>query len=210
VRAALRPGIRILDAGSGRHPALAVGDRPQGCLYVGLDISEEELAAAPPGTYDELHVGDVTQRIPSLEGSFDLVLCFQVLEHVRPLDDTLEHFRAYLVPGGHCIAQFSGAWSIFAVVNRLVPHRVVVWALVTLLHRPARSVFPAPYHHCSYSDLRRLLRPWSHGIIRPRFTGAAYLRFVPPLQRLYLVFEEWALRTRRWDLATHYLIDVVR
>lgn len=42
--------------------------------------------------------------------------------------------------------------------------------------------------------------------ITPRFLGARYLRFARPLQRAYLVYEDWAARHDRGDLATHYLV----
>jgi hypothetical protein len=47
-RAALAPGLRILDAGSGRQPIIPIDQRPPGCHYVGLDLSLSELTRAPP------------------------------------------------------------------------------------------------------------------------------------------------------------------
>ena len=55
---------------------------------------------APEGSYDEMFVGDITKRVAELEGRFDLIICFQVLEHVKPLDDAIENLRCYLRPGG--------------------------------------------------------------------------------------------------------------
>src|SRR5687768_1406571 len=82
----LRPGVRILDVGSGRRPALAIEMRPEGCFYAGLDISEAEMLRAPVSSYDEYYVSDVTKRVEEFKGQFDVVISWQVLEHVKPLD----------------------------------------------------------------------------------------------------------------------------
>src|SRR5689334_448843 len=52
VRPLLVPGVRILDAGAGRKPTIPPEDRPAGCVYVGIDISAEELERAGPDAYD--------------------------------------------------------------------------------------------------------------------------------------------------------------
>ena len=60
----LTPGVRILDVGSGRKPALVPERRPQGCFYTGLDISNKELLLAPSGSYDEVIEADVAVLCP--------------------------------------------------------------------------------------------------------------------------------------------------
>lgn len=206
----LRPGIAILDVGSGRRPTIAPADRPAGCCYVGLDLSAAELSAAPADSYDETWVGDATIPIPALEGRFDLIVSFQVLEHVRSLDAAAMNFHSYLRPGGHFVGQFSGTFSFFGLANRAIPDSLTVWLVDRLTDRRADSVFPAHYHHCWDRQIRRILHPWSAAVIEPLYLGAGYLRFAPPLQWLYLVYENWAMRTGQRDLATHYLVDATR
>jgi 2-polyprenyl-6-hydroxyphenyl methylase/3-demethylubiquinone-9 3-methyltransferase len=202
--------MAILDVGSGRRPTIAPADRPPGCRYVGLDVSAAELAAAPSGSYDEMWVADATIPVAALEGRFDLVVSFQVLEHVRSLDRAVACFHSYLRPNGHFIGQFSGTFSFFGLANRVIPDRLTAWLVDRLTDRSADSVFPAHYHHCWDRQIRRILRPWSNAAIEPRFLGAGYLRALPPLQRIYLVYEGWAMRTGQRDLATHYLVDATR
>jgi SAM-dependent methyltransferase len=206
----LRPGVRILDVGSGRRPAIPSAQRPPGCLYVGLDISLDELRSAPAGSYDQMRPGDVAELRPELEGRFDLAVSWQVLEHVKPLDAALENIRRYLVPGGVLVALLSGKFSLFAMLNQAVPHSVAVWAMRRLLGRDPRTVFPAHYDRCWHDALRRMTTKWSEVEIRSRFAGAGYFAFLPPLQRLYLVYENWAARRGHRNLATHYLIRARR
>jgi SAM-dependent methyltransferase len=148
--------------------------------------------------------------LPALEGSFDLIVSFQVLEHVRSLDSAMMTFHSYFVPGGHFVGQFSGTYSFFALANRAIPDRLAVWLVDRLTERTADTVFPAHYNHCWDRQIRRILRPWSTAAIEPLYLGAGYLRSVPPLQWLYLVYENWAIRAGQRNLATHYLVDATR
>jgi cyclopropane fatty-acyl-phospholipid synthase-like methyltransferase len=202
----LRPGMRILDLGSGRGPALWPKDRPPGVTYAGLDISLSELKAAPPGSYDEMYQADATRRVPELESSFDLVVSFQVFEHVKPLDVAFDNMRAYLKPGGRAIVQMSGTWSVFGMINQVIPQRLAVWVLQKATRRSKESIFPAPYHKCSAGALDDVLESWSTHEIIPLYLGADYFQFFSPLARGYVAYENWAMNGHRRNLASHYLV----
>lgn len=206
VAAHLRPRMAILDVGSGRRPALAPPDRPAGARYVGLDLSATELDLAPAGSYDEHVVADISEPVEALRGGFDLIVSWQVLEHVRDMAGALEHAHGYLRPGGHLVAFLSGRNSIFGRLNTLLAPRAGVWLMHRLLRRPPDSVFPAYYDRCTSGELRALMAPWSGAEIRPVFLGASYFNFSRPLRDVYVAYETWAARTGRADLATHYLI----
>lgn len=210
IACALRPGVHILDVGSGRNPSLAPAHRPPGCHYAELDISAAELGRAAPGSYDERWVQDVTDRVPELEGRFDLIVSWQVLEHVKPLDRALANLHAYLRPGGRLVALFSGTFSAFGLMNGVVPRRIGVWMLQMCMHRDPETVFPAHYHRCWHGAVQRMLAPWAETEIVPLYVGAVYLGFSGLLQRLYLVYEDWAVRGSHRNLATHYLVTAVR
>lgn len=206
VRNELRNGLRILDIGSGRRPYLPVGSRPNGTQYVGLDISPNELSAAPLDSYDSVVVSDVTRAVPSLVGEFDLAVSWQVFEHVTSMRLALHNARSYLRPGGLLVAQFSGAWSMFGIANRLIPDRLSAFAVESLLHLDPSTVFPARYDACRYDSLVPLLRFWSSWQITPRYRAAGYLRFLKPAQRIYLVLEDLMEKGHHANLATHYLV----
>jgi SAM-dependent methyltransferase len=203
-------GVSILDVGSGRRPILLPSRRPAGCRYVGMDVSSEELDAAPSGAYDEVVVGNITTQIPTLNARFDLVISWQVLEHVKPLHLAVENIRSYLRPGGHFVALLSGRFALFSLLGRMLPHSVGARAMQHLLHREPDTVFPAPYDGCYYSALEGMLAPWSRWDIVPRYYGAMYLSFAPLLEQLYLIYENWAERSGHRNLATHYLVSARR
>ncbi len=206
IRAGLRPEMAILDIGSGRRPALAIDDRPTGSHYVGLDLSADELERAGPGAYDEFVVADIAAPVDDLRGQFDLLVSWQVLEHVDDTESALEHARSYLRPAGRLVAVLSGRYSVNGVLNSALPPRVGVWLMRRLLQREPDTVFPAFYDRCTSGELVALMSRWAVAEITPLYLGASYFNFAIPLRDVYLAYESWALRTRRADLATHYLI----
>ncbi len=210
IAASLAPGGLVLDVGGGRNPCVSSAQRPVGCIYAGLDISSAELAAAPPGSYDEMWVGRVEEYRPELEGRFDLVVSWQVLEHVRNMAESLANIRRYLRPGGTFIAQLSGRFSVFAALNALIPQRPAIWVMERLLDRPPDSVFPAYYNRCWQSALLRLGGSWASFEVVPIHCSAIYFNFSKRLQRAYLAYEDWIAAHELHNLAGHYLIVGVR
>ena len=210
IQSHLQPGASILDVGSGRSPTVPPAKRPEGCRYVGLDLSVEELAKAPAGSYCEQIAADVTERRVELLDRFDLIVSWQVLEHVKPLDLALRHLHSYLRPGGNMVALLSGGFSLFGVLNKVIPAGLGVWAMHRLLGRDPDTVFPAHYDQCHYSALVRLFQPWSRADVIPLYRGAGYFKFSRHLQSAYIAYEDWAMRADHRNLATHYMLDAQR
>ena len=153
---------------------------------------------------------DAIARNPALEDSFDLVLSFQVLEHVKPLEAAFENMIAYLKPGGRLVAQMSGTFSLFGLINQVLPQALAVWVLRKATRRSPESIFPAHYHHCWASRLERMVAGCSEHEVRPLYLGADYFTFFSPLARLYLLYENRAMRGGHRNLASHYLVTAVR
>ena len=205
-RSALVPGSVIIDVGGGRQPAIPRSALPEDVTYIGIDLSERELAGAPAGSYDRAIVSDVACPLPELERSADLIVSWQVLEHVTPLDAAISNMHLYLRPGGLLVAQLSGGRSAFAAANRILPHRIAKLVMQRLLQRDPSLVFPACYDRCTYTGLSRLFEGWTEVRIVPQYRGAGYFRFLRPLQAMYLRYEDLLVRGGHRDLATHYLI----
>ena len=143
VQGLLRPGMAILDVGSGRRPARPPPARPPDCRYAGLDVSARELALAPPGSYETHVVADVATPVQTLRGGFDLVLSWQVLEHVVDTERALANMHAYLRPGGSLVALLSGRFSAFGILNAALPAQLGVELGRRLERRGPASVDPA-------------------------------------------------------------------
>lgn len=205
VRPLLVPGVQILDVGAGRSPTLASTDRPDGCRYLGLDISGEELQAAVEGSYDEIYVHDIVAPLPDLR-ELDLIISWQVLEHVSSLPQALANLRAMLRPGGTLLAQLSGSFAAFALAARVIPHRLRVKAMARYLGHGEELKFPTHFDRCNARSIEKLLSDWESSEVVSHFRGAPYFSMSRPLQRLYLSYEN-LLESHSVDtLATHYLI----
>lgn len=204
----LVPGTAVLDIGSGRHPAIPVDKRPADVRYVGLDLSQDELEAAETGAYTEMLEADATLYQPSLAGQFDLVVSWQVLEHVQDLEATVGNIKRYLRPGGTFVTLFSGTWSAFGVINRVLPNKLGARIVDPIMRRTERNipVFPAHYDKCHASALRPMFSTWAEADIRGLYGGAGYFGFARPVQRVYLAYENFIERRGIDNLATHYLI----
>ena len=96
-RGALPPGARVLDYGCADQPYRHL--LPPGCDYVGADLRGNPLAdveIAPDGA------------VPVDDGSFDLVLSTQVLEHVEHPNRYLAECWRVLRPGGSLVLSTHG------------------------------------------------------------------------------------------------------
>lgn len=95
---AKRRPTRLLDIGCGAGTLLSeIRDRHPGIDLVGLDVRPNE--AAP---WRQI-VGDVTRRIDLDDGTFDLVVLGEIIEHVPDPDFLLAEVRRLLAPGGEVI-----------------------------------------------------------------------------------------------------------
>jgi SAM-dependent methyltransferase len=204
------PDCSILDVGAGRSPILPVDMRPPGSRYTGLDVSLSEIEEAPRGSYDDFVVGDICTDMPALRDKFDLVISWQLLEHVKSLDDALENIRTYVRPGGHFLAQLSGAFSFFALTGRVLPHGAARAVVRVVQRRDPARVFPAYYNHCWSTAIRRVTSNWSSAEVIPQWYGGAYLTRARPLLAINSAYEHWAITRGHSNLATHYIIDAQR
>jgi 2-polyprenyl-3-methyl-5-hydroxy-6-metoxy-1,4-benzoquinol methylase len=93
---------RVLDVGcSSGYLARRLVER--GSTVVGLE-ADERAAEEAREVCEEVLVGDVeTIELPFAEASFDVVLCGDVLEHLRDPEAFLKRVRPLLKPGGRLV-----------------------------------------------------------------------------------------------------------
>lgn len=117
--AALPPGLKLLDAGAGQQPY-----KPY-CQH--LKYAAQDFGRYTPQGGEGLQVsgwdygrmdftGDVW-AIPAPDGSFDVVLCTEVLEHVPYPNETLREFARLLKPGGTLLVT-----APYACLPHMRPH----------------------------------------------------------------------------------------
>jgi len=100
---------RILDAGCGTQPYRRL--LREASQVVGVDLSRTE-GRRPDVLFDG-------HRLPFRDGSFDGVLCNQVLEHVFTPEQFLRELLRVLAPGGRLVLTVPFAWGEHS--NRMMP-----------------------------------------------------------------------------------------
>lgn len=91
-------GGALLDLGCSSGAFLASLNRENWSLF-GIEMSAEAARTAQARTSAQVFVGDILDA-PYLAESFDVVTCFDVLEHVYEPRKVLEKVRYWLKPGG--------------------------------------------------------------------------------------------------------------
>jgi 2-polyprenyl-3-methyl-5-hydroxy-6-metoxy-1,4-benzoquinol methylase len=98
------PGRNVLDVGcaSGYLGVLLAAD---GCTVVGVESDIEAAAVAKSsGAYQAVHTIDLDHAASSLpSGTFDVILCADVLEHLRQPEDVLRRLGPLLAAGGRFV-----------------------------------------------------------------------------------------------------------
>ena len=98
LRRVARPGLVALDFGCGDRPYQSLVES-HGVTYLGADFGGvPDVVIAPDGTLD------------APDAEYDLLLSFQVLEHVRDLDTYFAEARRVLRRDGQILLSTHGTW----------------------------------------------------------------------------------------------------
>ncbi|MEG2181251.1 MAG: methyltransferase domain-containing protein [Bacteroidales bacterium] len=124
----IRPGMRVLEVGCGDGGNLLPFAR-QGCVVTGIDISERRIEDARSffrenGAEAQLLAADIFE-VDGLDGSFDVMLIHDVIEHIGKKKEFLNHVKRFLRPDGILFIGFP-AWQMpFGGHQQICRSRVV-------------------------------------------------------------------------------------
>ncbi len=132
-------GSSVLDVGCGDAGAL-VAFAEQGARCAGIECFDESLERGRLRAVDHAVALDlqngVAEAIPHPDGSFDLVMLDNVLEHVTDRGKTLREVRRVLKPGGLLYMVTPKPLSLYSLWNDphydlaglvLMPRRMQIW-----------------------------------------------------------------------------------
>jgi SAM-dependent methyltransferase len=187
----LKPGQTVLDAGGGKWPRIGADvKRTLRLTITGLDLSADELRAAPAGAYDDTLVGDVaTVALPQ---RYDLVVSQTLLEHVRDVERTIRNMAGSLRSGGVMAHVLPSGRAPFALLNRILGNRLGK-KLLYLAFPGARKEagFEAFYDRCTPGALANTCR--QAGLVDVEVTpyyATDYFRICTPLYMLELARQQ--------------------
>jgi SAM-dependent methyltransferase len=114
-------GRAVLDAGCGVGYGSVMLARAGASEVVGVDLSDKAVVAAAAGAPANATflTGDV-HALPFEDDRFDLVVCFEVIEHVEGQDEVIAELARVLAPGG-ILALSSPNRDVYPAGN---PHHV--------------------------------------------------------------------------------------
>jgi len=115
------PMLRVLDAGCGTQNYLRFDRKVH---VTGIDISAAQLDKNPE--LSERIVGDLqTYELPAT--AYDVVVCWDVLEHLKDPRSALIRIANAVAPGGILVVGSPNPSSLKGLVTRLTPYRFHVW-----------------------------------------------------------------------------------
>jgi len=189
-------GKRVLDVGcSSGYLARPLVDR--GCVVVGIerDAAAAEMARA---LCEDVLVADVeTMELPFEDGSFDVVLCGDLVEHLREPEAFLARVRRVLAPGGRVVLStpnvanwamrlslLVGRWQYKdrGILDRTHTHLFTRHTLVETLelagYRVVELDFTVPVPYVGGPKVERLAHALGH--VRPQLFAYQFLVSAEP------------------------------
>jgi SAM-dependent methyltransferase len=126
--------LKVLEAGCGATSNVTFPDES---IVIGIDQSEKQLRR---NTHLQHKILGDLQTYEFRPESFDVVVCWNVLEHVSDVPAVLSRISSSLAPGGLVIVASPNLWSIKGLVTRLTPHSFHVWFYRRILNRPSAGI----------------------------------------------------------------------
>jgi SAM-dependent methyltransferase len=139
--------VRVYEAGGGSLSVLPLSSMNHPTVTV-VDIDEIQLRK---NNYADVKIlGDIqTYAFPS--NSFDLIVCYNVIEHLNSVDQAIRQFHNALAPGGILFIGAPNPESLFGLVTKYSPHWFHVWVYRVIMRhkdagKPGHLPFRTVYH----------------------------------------------------------------
>lgn len=113
--------LEVLEAGCGSTSHIKLGPTVR---LTGIDISASQLERNP--ALSERILGDL-ETYPLPPQKFDVIVCWDVLEHLPNPQLAMANMHQALKPGGVMVLAFPNLWSVKGIVTKFTPFRVHAW-----------------------------------------------------------------------------------
>lgn len=185
------PNNVVLDVGGGHYcPFAQQRDPSMGTKIIAADISSEQLQRNT--MVDDVVACDACRALPFKDDSVDLVVTRTLMEHLANNEVFLSETLRVLRPGGRTLHVFPGRYAPFAILNRILPHRMVVAVLFAVFPRwRDHCGFPAYYTNCYAPRISTIMRDQGYEIelVKLRYYQSIYFKFLVPLYILSLAYD---------------------
>ena len=175
---------------------------------VGVDVDLPSLKTHR--TIRRLVNGDVG-RLPFADGSFDLVTCNMVMEHLDEPAFQLREIRRVLKPGGRLLFHTPNAHGYAVVLARVLPAFARAGLIRWLEGRAEADVFPT-YYRCN--DAQAIKRLADEAGFVPTFiryvSSNAHFAVVLPLALIELLYVRLTRAARFEHLRSNLVVSLIR
>jgi SAM-dependent methyltransferase len=205
LRQIIAPGDRVLDAGCGTGKFFGMDfAREVGCQLVGVDLRRDLSANSEIdfGARAELN------RLPFSDGSFDVVNCRLVIEHVDFPDTVLKEFYRVLKPGGRLAIFTPNLLHYFGAAASLTPHWFHVWFNSRVRGFSDEDIFPTRYRANTRRRLGKLFLKsgFSRADISLAEGAPSVLAFNSLLHGMGLVYERLV---NQYDFLSNFRLNII-
>ncbi len=210
LEALLGPGSAVLDVGCGRSFPMARRLQAAGAEVFGLDpVADCDEALAASGV--TVRAG-FAEDIPYDSGSFDVVTCCAVLEHLKTPAAAFTEIRRVLKPGGRLVFLAAGRYDYVSIVGRLVPNRLHGWLVKATEGRDESDTFPTFYRANDMRQVRRLAGRCGFAVESMGYLNQYpyALTFSPLLCRAGIVYDRLITRLSWLNWLSGWLMGVLR
>ena len=114
--------VKVLDAGCGSVTHVKLLSHYK---VTGIDISEQQLERNKQNISEKI-CGDI-QTYPLESQSFDMIICWWVLEHLKYPQKAMQNFKKALKTNGLIVLAIPNIWSVKGIVTKLTPTFVHIW-----------------------------------------------------------------------------------
>jgi len=232
-------GKMFLDLGCGFGGRTVEFQRVTSGQYIGVDFDSRAAIGAlrfarSIGARNVCFASGLGESLPFAGESFDVVLSYDVLEHVQNPKRTLEEVYRVLKPGGlFCVvfppyfhpkgSHLEGYASRFPYIQLIFPTRVLLKAIDEVLDERGDGYRPQPLrpgdriytlNGLTIRSFRRILKESDFETLR--------LEFLPLLNRMVRQYDKWKMRYYAWlsyplsrvpllqELFTHRIVAILR
>lgn len=189
---------KVLEAGGGSSSHLPL---PPAAQITTIDISPEQIAANDYAT--EKLLGDL-QTFDYGTRRYNLIIAWDVLEHLSDPEAALARFAGILEPGGHLLVVGPQRHTLKGLITRLTPHALHVAFYRYVLGSPNAGKSghpPFPAHLAPAAEPNRIAAfVESRGLEVDHFVGyeSSHVGALAKRGKLFIAF----YRTAEWLLAT--------
>lgn len=194
----VRPGMQILHAGCGWDKKEVSRPFIDTCKVVGVDLDPRVASLF----HSEFHLGSLSS-MPFEAGTFDLIFCEYVVEHLEDPEGAFSEMQRVLKPGGKILLLTPNLFSYKVLAAACTPHQFHLWmGRIRYGRGHEADMYPTVYRCNTPTQFQRHARQARLEVVAVDLVtnGPTWFEKFPVLFQIFDVFHR---AIARWDALRH-------